>query len=332
MQISVVIPLLNEAASLRELQREIREVADEHGYELQVVMVDDGSTDHSWLEIEELAARDEGLEGIRFRRNFGKAAALRAGFDASVGDIVITMDADLQDVPAEIPRLVAAIQEGFDVVSGWKQIRHDPWHKRWASKAFNWLVGRLTKVHLHDHNCGLKAYRREVLGEIRLYGELHRFLPVMAAARGFRVGEIAVQHRARQFGHSKYGVSRLTKGFLDLLTIKFLTGYGHRPLHVLGSIGLAAFAFGTLVLIYLALLWSGSRLVSGLQPVHLHQRPALYYGLGLMLMGAQFLSVGLIGELIAGYLTRDHQAYSIAETTVAAVAEEVSRGHDAQGT
>ena len=206
MLISIVIPVYNEAESLRELHRQIAAVAERAAYELEVILISDGSTDGSWAVIEELAAGDPRVLGIRFRRNFGKAAALAAGFDSAQGEVVVTMDADLQDDPDEMPAMLARLNEGLDVVSGWKQIRHDPWHKRWPSKLFNWLVGRMTGVHLHDHNCGFKCYRRDVILEVRLYGELHRFVPVLAAARGFRVGEIVVNHRPRKHGLSMYGL------------------------------------------------------------------------------------------------------------------------------
>ncbi len=246
--LSVVIPVYNEVESLARLHEELSAVAADAGYELDIVLVDDGSTDDSWDAIAALAKRDPRVHGIRFRRNFGKAAALRAGFHAARGDLVMTLDADLQDDPREIPRFVAALAgtgaNRLDVISGWKQIRHDPWHKVMPSRVFNWMVSRLTGVMLHDHNCGMKCYRREVLSEVRLYGELHRFVPVLAAARGFRVGELAIQHRARQFGHSKYGLRRFVRGFLDLLTVKFLTGFGHRPQHLLGAWGLVCSGSG----------------------------------------------------------------------------------------
>jgi len=228
---SIVIPVYNEVESLATLHAELCAVAQAEGYTLDIVFIDDGSTDGSWEEIERLAAADPHVRGIRFRRNFGKAAALAAGFAACRGDLVLTLDADLQDDPKEIPRFLAAMQQGLDCVSGWKQIRHDPWHKVLPSRVFNWLVGWLTGVRLHDHNCGFKCYRREIFEEVRLYGELHRFVPVLAAARGWKVGEIVVHHRPRRFGHSKYGFTRIVKGFLDLSTVYFLTGFEQRPQH-----------------------------------------------------------------------------------------------------
>jgi dolichol-phosphate mannosyltransferase len=313
--LSVIIPVLDEAENLPQLHRELADVAAVEGYELQVVVVDDGSTDRSWQVIEELAAGDPRVLGIRFRRNFGKAAALSAGFDAATGDRIVTIDGDLQDDPAEIPRLLARLDEGFDVVSGWKQVRHDPWHKVIPSRVFNFLVSKLTGVELHDHNCGLKCFRREVMLEVRLYGELHRFVPVLAAARGFKVAEVVVQHRPRKFGRSKYGVSRIIKGLLDLLTVKFVIGYGQRPQHVLGTVGLLSLGIGALGMVYLAAKWCLTRLVDGWEPIHLHETAAMYYCLALLLVGAQFMSFGFLGEMITAYLVRESDTYSIAEHT-----------------
>ncbi len=312
--ISVVIPLIDEAQSLPQLMEEVAAVAAANEYGLQVVLVDDGSTDNSWPVIEELAAADPRIQGIRLRRNFGKAAALSAGFQAVTAPIVITMDADLQDDPAEIPKLLAGLDAGADVVSGWKIDRKDPWHKTWPSLGFNTLVSWISGVKLHDHNCGLKAYRTEVLREVRLYGELHRFVPVLADARGFKVGEVAVNHRPRKFGHSKYGVTRLAKGLLDILTVEFITGFGDRPQHLLGAIGLLAFSLGGLGLGYLAIAWCVTRAMSD-APIHLHETAMLYYALGLFVIGAQFLSVGLLGEMLTAYKMRDTDTYSIAQRT-----------------
>ncbi|MGE0606589.1 MAG: glycosyltransferase family 2 protein [Pirellulales bacterium] len=314
--LSVVIPVFNEHESLPRLHEQLRAVAAEHGYALNVIYVDDGSTDGSWDAIRRLAVEDQHVRGIRFRRNFGKAAALSAGFAAAQGELVMTLDADLQDDPHEIPRFLARVAEGFDVVSGWKQVRHDPWHKTFPSKIFNGLVGWLTDVRLHDHNCGMKCYRREVFDEVRLYGELHRFVPVLAHARGFRVGELAINHRPRQFGYSKYGFRRFVKGFLDLLTVKFLTGFGQRPQHLLGTIGLLLFGLGGLGLTLLAAAWIVTRLnESATDNIHLHQRAAFFYSLGALLLGGQFMSIGFLAELITAYQGRDADTYSIAERT-----------------
>jgi dolichol-phosphate mannosyltransferase len=313
--LSVIIPVLDEAENLPQLHRELTDVASAEGYALQMIFVDDGSTDGSWPVIARLAAEDSRVLGIRFRRNFGKAAALNAGFNAAEGDRIVTIDGDLQDDPAEIPRLSAKLDEGYDVVNGWKQVRHDPWDKVLPSRVFNWLVSKLTGVVLHDHNCGLKCFRREVMLEIRLYGELHRFVPVLAAARGFKVSEVVVQHRPRVYGRSKYGVSRIITGLLDLLTVKFVIGYGQRPQHLMGTIGLASFGLGGLGMAFLAVLWCVSRIVAGMTPVHLHQTAALYYSLALVMIGAQFMSFGFLGEMITAYLVRESDTYSISEHT-----------------
>jgi dolichol-phosphate mannosyltransferase len=315
--LSVVIPVFDEQQSLALLHEELAEVAAEHGYELDVVLVDDGSTDGSWQAIRRLAAEDPRVRGIRFRRNFGKAAALSAGFRAAKGKLILTLDADLQDDPHEIPRFLAEIEKDLDVVSGWKKVRHDPWHKVYPSRVFNWLVSWVTGVKLHDHNCGMKCYRRDVFDEVRLYGELHRFVPVLAAAKGFRVGEVEVRHRPRRFGRSKYGVTRIVKGFLDLMTVKFLTGFSQRPQHVLGTVGLASFLLGIAFSAYLMVdsiigLWSPEA-----GSILLRHGPAPIYAVGLLLLGGQLMSVGFLAELILAYQGRDLKTYSIAERTEA---------------
>jgi dolichol-phosphate mannosyltransferase len=312
--LSAVIPVFNEAESLAALHAELDEVARAHGYDLEILFVDDGSRDGSWEIIRGLAERDQRVRGMRFRRNFGKAAALSAGFHAARGELVVTLDADLQDDPHEIPRFLAEMTR-YDVVSGWKKIRHDPWHKVGPSRVFNWMVSRLTGVDLHDHNCGMKCYRREIFREVRLYGELHRFVPVLAAARGYRVGEIIINHRPRKFGRSKYGFRRFTRGFLDLLTVKFLTGFGQRPQHLLGTLGLFLFLAGGLGLLVLTIWWIVSRLDASMTKLHLHERAAFFYSLGGLLLGAQLMSIGFLAELITAYHGRDSDTYSIAETT-----------------
>jgi dolichol-phosphate mannosyltransferase len=292
LRITAVIPTLNEVDSLRQLHGELSAVAEAEGYDLEILFVDDGSSDGSWDVIRELAVADPRVRGIRFRRNFGKAAALRAGFEAARGDYVMTLDADLQDDPREIPAFLALMSErNLDVVSGWKQVRHDPWHKVGPSRIFNWMVGVLTGVKLHDHNCGMKCYRRDVVQEVRIYGELHRFIPVLADARGFRVGEIPVRHRARKYGHSKYGFRRFFKGFLDLTTVTFVTGFGHRPQHMLGTLGLGLLTAGMLGLFF-SNVWMWA-----------------------IVVGAQFLSVGILAELMTSQAGRDLDTYSIADAT-----------------
>lgn len=242
--LSIVIPLYNERDSLQALYAEISAVAAAQGYRYEIIFVDDGSKDDSWQIVRELAQQHRHIRAIRFRRNFGKAAALQAAFRIAQGERAITLDADLQDDPAEIPHFLQQMDQGLDLVVGWKKIRHDPWHKVLPSRVFNGMVSRLTGVHLHDHNCGMKAYRREVYQSIRLYGELHRFVPVLADARGYRVGEIIIQHRARKFGKSKYGIKRFLRGFLDLLAVSYLTTYGRRPMHLLGSWALMLLGLG----------------------------------------------------------------------------------------
>jgi dolichol-phosphate mannosyltransferase len=314
--ISVVIPVYNERDSLEQLHAELATVAAWTTLDLELWFVDDGSADGSWAVITDLARKHPAVHGIRLRRNFGKAAALSAGFRAARGERVLTLDADLQDDPAEIPRFLAELDQGYDVVSGWKQRRLDPWHKVWPSRVFNALVRLLTGVRLHDHNCGMKCYRAEVFREVRLYGELHRFIPVLAAARGFRVGEIVINHRPRLHGHSKYGFRRFFKGFLDLLTVKFLTGFGQRPQHLLGGIGLASFLAGNLGLIYLGITWVINYLSPEPKPfLPLHQRPLLLYAVAALLLGAQMMTIGFLAELIIAYQGRDSDSYSIAEQT-----------------
>lgn len=308
--ISVVIPVHNEEESLATLHAELSAaLAGVPVERYEVLFIDDGSRDGSWDVIRRLAESDGAVRGARFRRNFGKAAALTAGFRAARGNIVFTMDGDLQDDPAEVPRFLAKLAEGHDVVSGWKKTRHDPWHKVGPSRVFNWLVSRLTGCRLHDHNCGFKVYRSEVLQEVGLYGELHRFVPVLAHARGFRVSEIVVNHRARRFGKSKYGVSRFLKGLLDLLTVRFLSAFSQRPLHFLGGIGLGLFCLGGLGLLYLAIVW--------LDPKHepIGNRPLLVYSAALLGVGTQLLSLGILAELVTMYNIRPEQTYSIAERT-----------------
>jgi glycosyltransferase involved in cell wall biosynthesis len=307
--ISVVIPVHNEEGSLATLYAELDAVfAQTTSPAVEFIFVDDGSRDGSWTVVTELAGRDPRVQAIRFRRNFGKAAALTAGFQSSRGDLVFTLDGDLQDDPAEIPRFLAKLGQGYDVISGWKKTRHDPWHKVYPSRVFNGMVSWLTGCRLHDHNCGFKLYRGEALREIGVYGELHRFIPVLAHARGFRVGEVEVRHRPRKHGTSKYGASRFFKGFLDLVTVRFLTRFSQRPLHVLGGIGLAFFGLGTLGMAYMAILW--------LDPANrpIGSRPLLIYSIAIALVGAQLVSLGILAELVTAYNIRAEDTYSIAET------------------
>ena len=307
--LSIVVPVLNEEESLRELVRQIRE----HAADAEIVFVDDGSTDASWDVITTLAGEDGGVHGVRFRRNFGKAAAVTAGLRTSTGERVVLMDADLQDDPAEIPKFMAALDEGADVVNGWKVRRLDPWHKVYPSKVFNALVSSLTGLRLHDHNCGLKAFRRDVADDLHLYGEMHRFIPVLAHARGYRVTEREVHHRPREFGHSKYGVRRFLRGFLDLLTVAFLTSYGRRPQHLLGAFGLFFFALGVAGLTWLAGVWILTQ-AGAIDAGPIGSRPLLAYSVGAAIIGFQALSLGLLAELIVANTHQDRDGYSVRAT------------------
>ncbi|MDX1503835.1 MAG: glycosyltransferase family 2 protein [Thermoanaerobaculia bacterium] len=304
LDVSVVVPVLNEEGTVGELARRVAEVLDEHGRSFEIIFVDDGSRDGTPNRVREAHDRDPRVKLVELRRNFGKAAALCAGFDASAGGIVITMDGDLQDDPGEIPRFLEKLEgEGLDLVSGWKKNRRDPASKRYPSLLFNWATRRLAQVDLHDFNCGFKAYRREVLEQIALYGELHRYIPVLASRRGFTVGEIAVVHHARRHGVSKYGWDRFYKGLLDLITVLFITKYTRRPLHLFGVIGLASLSAGLAINTYLAVLWFLG------QP--LSDRPLLLLGVLLMLLGIQVLTTGLVGEMITFKNFHRSDTYSV---------------------
>ena len=288
--ISVVVPAFHEAESLPELIRRIDEAITPLDKTYEVLIVDDGSSDGTFAVIEQLAAHDPRVRGLGFGRNFGKSAALSAGFQAVAGQIVITMDADLQDDPAEIPALVAKLEEGFDLVSGWKQNRQDPFIKTRTSKIFNWFTGRMCGLRLHDFNCGLKAYRRSVLQRVRIYGEMHRYVPALAHLDGFRVTEQPVRHAPRKFGTTKYGPARFINGFLDLLTVYFLHARRTSPLHVFGRLGLGFLIIGGGISLYFLMWW--------LMGHGLRLRPMLMLGLVLIILSFQFISLGLIAELV----------------------------------
>jgi glycosyltransferase involved in cell wall biosynthesis len=288
--ISVVVPLLNEEHSLETLYHEIANALEPLDQGFEVVFVDDGSTDGSLSVLSRMHDELPNVVVIHLRRNFGKAAALQAGFLEAKGDLVITIDADLQDDPAEIPKLLAKLAEGFDLVSGWKTRRNDPFARRLFSRIFNWSTGVISGVRLHDVNCGLKAYRAEVLQGLRIYGELHRFIPVLASYQGYRVAEIPVNHRARQHGRSRYGPERYIRGFFDLLSVTFMGRYRYRPLHLFGGIGLLMGAVGLVILTYLTTLWFWGHGIG--------TRPLLTLGVLLMVVGIQFVSLGLISELV----------------------------------
>ena len=291
--ISVVVPLLNEEHSLDALHHQIAAALDPRGEPWEIVFVDDGSTDGSLDVLTRLHDEATNVVVVHLRRNFGKAAALQAGFLEASGDVVVTIDADLQDDPAEIPQLLAKLDEGFDLVSGWKARRNDPWSRRFLSKIFNRATAIISGVHLHDVNCGLKAYKAEVLRGMRLYGELHRFIPVLASYRGFRVAEIPVNHRPREHGRSRYGLNRYLRGFFDLLSVTFTGRYRHRPLHLFGGLGLLMGFVGFLTLAYLTVLWFLGHGIGN--------RPLLTLGVLLVVVGIQFLSLGLLSELITSH-------------------------------
>ncbi len=304
MLVSFVIPVYNEAESLRLLTEGI--VTHTRPHDLEIVFVDDGSTDDSLAVIKALAAELPAVRYLAFRRNFGKSAALDAGFRAAQGDVVITMDADLQDDPEEIPQFLARLDEGLDLVSGWKRKRHDPASKTVPSRVFNWLTRRISGVSLHDFNCGFKAYRREVVDELDVYGEMHRFMPVLAAWRGFRVGELPVRHHARRFGRSKFGVERILRGLLDLITVYFLTSYTARPMHLFGLVGLGSGAVGFAFFMYLYV----TKWVTG---ESIGPRPLLFISFFLMGIGIQIVLFGLIAELIIHQKKQTTRDYSIRE-------------------
>ncbi len=313
--LSIIVPVFNEAESLRQLHFEIDETCSVRKIDVEIIFVDDGSTDDTWGAVRNLAERDARVRGLRLRRNFGKTAALAAGIHSSQGDLVCMMDADLQDDPAEIPALLEKIAAGSDLVNGWKKHRLDPWHKVYASHVFNLMVSRLTGLKLHDHNCGLKCFRREVASEIRLYGDLHRFIPAQAHARGFKVVELAVHHRPRKFGHSKYGVRRFLIGFLDLLTVSFLTKLGQRPQHLLGAMGLMLFALGGCGLVGLLLVWLLKNVPPYWNAAPAGPSPLFTGSVAALLMGMQFMSLGFVAALLVASTVRDADTYSIAERT-----------------
>ena len=309
--ISVVVPLRDEELTVALLYDELLAVLEPLGLPWEVVYVDDGSRDGSWAALALLHADRDNVRVVRLRRNFGKATALQAGFAQAEGDVIVTMDADLQDDPAEIPRLLARLEEGYDLVSGWKTRRRDPLSRRLVSKIFNTVTGWLSGVPLHDMNCGLKAYRADVVRGLRLYGELHRFIPVLAHHRGFRVTELAVNHRAREHGRSRYGLERYVRGFLDLLTVSFLGRYRTRPLHLFGGLGLVLGVLGAGVLAYLTAIKIGGASIGG--------RPLLILGVLLVVVGLQFFSLGLIAEMV----TRQHEERTGVEERARQHVEEV---------
>jgi glycosyltransferase involved in cell wall biosynthesis len=298
MKLSVVVPVYNEEGSLGELYERLERTMAELRRDYEYIFVDDGSTDRSIIVLRELRQRNPArVNVISFRRNYGKSAALESGFRAVSGDIVITMDADLQDDPGEIPKLVAKIEAGADMVSGWKKSRHDPWSKTLPSKVFNWVTSLVSGIKLHDFNCGLKAYRRDVVNAITIYGELHRFIPVLAGWEGFRVEEMEVHHSRRKYGRSKYGTRRFLNGFFDLITVMFVTRRALSPLHLFGRIAVVLFFIGLIPLIVFLIEWLGG--------AGLRVRPIMLFGFVMIIVALQIGSIGLLAEMISSRNAKD---------------------------
>lgn len=314
MLLSFVIPVLNEEDSLLRLTAEIVANCKPHAHE--IIFIDDGSRDKSFSIMEELAKADPQIRIVKFRRNFGKAAALQYGFRLARGEVVFTLDADLQDNPVEIPRFLAKLDEGWDLVSGWKQKRHDPLHKVVPSRFFNFVTARAFRLKLKDYNCGFKAYRSEVVKELNLYGEMHRYIPALANSLGYRITEIPVEHRKREFGRSKYGLERYLRGFFDLLTVKMVTQYVKSPLYLFGRAGLLSTLLGTAIMLWMAVL----KIFYG-QPIS--NRLPLFLGITLILGGLQFISLGLVSELIINRISPLRELPVSVEKTVNISAEEL---------
>jgi len=303
--LSVVVPAKDEEESLPLLVARVLEVCASSGLVLSdIVLVDDGSRDKTWAVMTQLAESNTAVQAIRLRRNFGKATALMVGIGACAGDVIITMDADLQDDPDEIPRFIQTLDAGWDLVSGWKKDRHDPLSKTLPSRLFNKVTARISGVHLHDFNCGFKAYRREIFDSVELYGELHRYVPVLAHALGYRVAEIPVRHHARRFGKSKYGVARYLRGFLDLLTVVMITRYAYRPGHLFGGIGAFFLVAGGAVLSYL----TGLKLLTG---ASIGGRPLLLFGVMVVIIGIQLVMFGMLAELVISRTQRPVEAQNV---------------------
>jgi glycosyltransferase involved in cell wall biosynthesis len=294
MDLSVIVPLFNEDESLPALEEWIRRVMDEHRFSYEIIMVDDGSKDRSWQVIEALKAKNPNVRGIKFRRNYGKSAALYVGFEAAQGEVIITMDADLQDSPDEIPELRRMIiEEGYDLVSGWKKKRYDPIMKTIPSKFFNGVTRWISHIPLHDFNCGLKSYRKDVVKSIEIYGEMHRYTPLLAKWSGFtKIGEKVVEHRARKFGVSKFGLDRFINGFLDLLSITYIGKFGKRPMHFFGTWGVLCFLAGLAILVYLSI----AKLV--FLEYGITERPLFYFGILALIIGTQLFVTGFLAELL----------------------------------
>lgn len=308
--LSIVIPLLNEEGSLRQLHQKLTEVLNSLAQPYEIIFVDDGSTDCSAEILAELFEQDQAVQIIHFQQNFGKTAALTAGFRHSRGQIIITLDADLQDDPAEIPAMLNKLNEGYDLVAAWRYKRHDPLDKTLPSRLFNWAVAAFSGVYLHDFNCGFKVYRRAVTEQTRLYSDFHRFIPVLAADKGFRIAELPVQHHPRRSGVSKYGVSRTVRGFFDFITILFLMTYLKYPLRLFGTGGLIMFGLGSIIEFYLAVLWF-ARELGGAEVAPIGTRPLFTVGILAMILGIQLFSTGLLGEMLRYFTFHPEQEYVI---------------------
>lgn len=311
--ISIVIPLFNEDESLGELHQWIRKVMNTNNFSYEVIYIDDGSNDKSWDVLQNLKKEDSNVKAVRFQRNYGKSAALHVGFDMAVGEVVVTMDADLQDSPEEIPDLRKMILvDGFDLVSGWKKKRYDPISKTIPTKLFNWTTRKMSGIYLHDFNCGLKIYRKNVVKSLEIFGEMHRYIPVMAHKEGFRkIGEKVVEHRARKYGISKFGLERFINGFLDLLTITFISRFGKKPMHFFGSIGLLMFIIGFSAFTYIggSKLWA---LFNDEYQKNIADQSIFYIALTAMIIGTQLFMAGFVGELITRNSSRRND-YKITE-------------------
>lgn len=314
MDISIIIPLLNEEESIPELHAWILRTLAPAGLTYEVIFVDDGSTDQSWKIIEDLSTGNPDVKGIRFRRNYGKSAALSSGFAVALGQVVITMDADLQDSPEEIPELFRMITaEGYDLVSGWKKKRHDPITKTIPSRFFNWVTRKTSGIKLHDFNCGLKAYRHDVISSIEVYGEMHRYIPVIAKYAGFtRIGEKVVAHQSRKYGVTKFGIDRFIKGYLDLLSITFVSKFGRRPMHFFGMIGTIMFVLG-----FLAAAWLGAQkiynLQHGIKSILVTESPYFFISLTLMIMGTILFVTGFLAEMLSR-MSLERNRYLVSRT------------------
>ena len=301
--ISIVIPLFDEEANIEELYGQLKTVLQDLNKEYELIFIDDGSTDNSFSILQDFHQKDKTVKVVQFRRNFGKSAALSVGFKYAKGKIIVTMDADLQDDPREIANFIKKLDEGYDIVSGWRFERKDSFSKTLPSKLFNYLTSLLTGIKIHDFNCGFKVCKKEVIENINIYGELHRYIPVLAHWRGYKVGEIKVRHYPRGGGSSKYGIGRLFRGFTDLLTVLFLTRYARRPLHLFGAVGVLFFSIGVIINLYLVLL--------KLLGYGIGERPLLFLGVLLTVIGFQIISTGLIGEMIVAMRSKSDEDYVI---------------------